>query len=89
MGDLETFNPKLGAQSLLKNPFIWTKLIPGRSQGHPLNRATMCEPVFPIFPYKTWRTVYMRNQEVSSARRATRLAGSTFLHINTLARPAA
>ena len=88
MGVLETFNPKLGAQSCLRTRSYGENFFPGGSQGHPPNRATPCEPAFPIFPYKTRRTVYMRNQEVSPVRGATHLAGATFLHINTLARQA-
>ena len=60
-------------------------------KGHSLTRAT-----FPTFPYKTWRAVYMRNNQMArlEARRMTRpvrsplfenrvtfLAGTTFLHI--------
>ena len=29
-----------------------------RLKGHPPTRATLSEPTFQTFPYKTWRTVY-------------------------------
>ena len=47
-------------------------------QGHPPTRATLGES-FHTFPYKTWRTVYMKRRKVGSARRVTRLAGSPFV----------
>ena len=27
-------------------------------------RANLCEPTFLTFPFKTWQTVYMRNQKL-------------------------
>ena len=40
----------------LKNdPFMWRKVVPYYSTGYTL--ATLGEPTFDTFPYKTWRTV--------------------------------
>lgn len=76
--------------------------VPGK--GHSPTRATprLSEPNFHTFPYKTCRTFYMRtkkkvgpagkvtllSQNARPARRVTLPAGTTFLHINTLARTA-
>ena len=46
-------------------------------QDHPPTRATLGES-FHTFPYKTWRTVYMKKRKVGSARGVTRLAGPPF-----------
>ena len=41
---------------------------------HPPTRATLSEPPFQTFPYKTRRTVYMHKKlKIRSARRVTRV----------------
>ena len=41
-------------------------------KGRPPTRATLSEPPFHTFPYKTRRTVYMYNKQmIGSARRVT------------------
>ena len=67
----------------LSPPFVCRKITPERS-------ITPGVPAFPIFPCKTWRTVYKRNKKLARRfdGRVTLLAGPTILHRNTLTRPA-
>ena len=68
-------------------------------RGHPCTRATLGEPTFSTFPYKTWPNRLHEKLKLGLARRVARLAGSrfcdgrvtllsgqVFLHINTLVR---
>ena len=56
--------------------------------GHPPTRATLGEPTFRTFRYKTWRTVNCwLGQMGDPPSRVTFLAGPTFLQISRLARP--
>ena len=68
---------------------------PGR-KGHLSTRATLDEPTFHTFSYKTWRNVYMRIKKLAwlgwpriwlghpfvMAGRVTLLPGPTFLHFS-------
>ena len=67
----------------LSPPFVCRKITPERS-------ITPGVPAFPIFPCKTWRTVYKRNKKLARRfdGRVTLLAGPTILHRNTLTCPA-
>ena len=59
----------------LLGPVYMEKRCTGKN-GHPPTRATLGEPTFHKFPYKTWWTIENHEkQKVGSARRATRLAG--------------
>ena len=63
-------------------------------KGHYPTRATLGESTFHIFPYKTWRTVYMTNKTLARLEgRVLSMVGhppswAIFLHINTLVHPA-
>ena len=64
--DLKQLAPSYSHQGALsdrefKAPFIWRKVVPGRK----VTRATLGEPTFHTFPYKNWRTVYMRNKKLA------------------------
>ena len=48
----------------IKAPFIWRKVVPGRRVTR-LPESTLGEPTFHTFPYKTWRTVDMRNKKLA------------------------
>ena len=67
----------------LSPPFVCRKITPERS-------ITPGVPAFPIFPCKTWRTIYKRNKKLARRfdGRVTLLAGPTILHRNTLTCPA-
>ena len=60
------------------------------SPGDPPTQATQGESTFDSFPYKTWRTVYMKNKTLIRPCNGKDIlpARRTFLHINTLACPA-
>ena len=54
--------------------FTWRKACHGL-KGHSPTRATLGKTTFPTFPYKTWRTVYMRKKRDGQARRVSQLGG--------------
>ena len=61
-------------------------------KGHCPTRATLGESTFHTFPYKTWRTVYMRNKARRPGQPFSMVghppSWAIFLHINTLVHPA-
>ena len=67
-----------------------------KQKGHYPTRATLGESTFHIFPYKTWRTVYMTNKTLARLEGRVSLfsmvghppSWAIFLHINTLVHPA-
>ena len=80
-------------------PCIATEVVLGGGRGdHSPTQATLGESTFHTFPYKKWARRFHEEQkeekgDPSSLRTffdsiAPLLARSTFLHINTLARPA-